>query len=169
MAYADDTDLTARFDERVIRDLLSDSGAAVTDPLGDDPKLTALLAEASGAVDAAAQVGGFYAKADLAAMTGDGREYLAGIVCRIVMLKLMQRRPEKYASAAKSFADEVQPVLDQLQQGKLVFDIDSNLAAGRLEVTSIDGATLRQNNVLPVRTDRFYPNRSGSLPGGSQN
>ena len=52
MAYADHSDMSARFDANVLKDLVSDTGTPVSS-LSGDTNIEAALADASGRVNSA--------------------------------------------------------------------------------------------------------------------
>lgn len=166
MAYASSSDLTARFDERTILDLLSDTNTPATLP---STRLDTILADSSGELNAHVRVGGRYAVSDLTSLTGDALEYLKGIVCRIAMLRLMQRRPELYASVGEAMSKDLTKTLEDLRNGAMIFDVDGAVDASLLSHTGVDGADLRELNMIPNRTRHYYPERSASLPISRQN
>jgi phage gp36-like protein len=167
MAYATSADLSARFDERVLKDLASDTGTAVSDLSADD-NVTAALSDASGLINTAiASPSSHYTATQLEAMTGDDLAYLKRIVCSLAMAYLLGRRPEKYGDDYKSITEHAMEVVDQLRRGLFVFNISDAKDAG---LPSVDGLTVTQYqdlNLIPERVRNFYPIRQ--LPVGRGN
>lgn len=165
-AYADHDDLISRYDERTVRDLLSDDGTPVGD-LSGDSKLSANLQAASGRVEAACLVGQIYTAANLAALTGNTLELLKEIVCDLCMLRLVMRRPEKVSDEhIKVLRETTEEYLEQLRKGERLFDVTANVEAG---LPTVDGPTAidYQNlNLLPDRIKNYYPARARRLPIG---
>jgi phage gp36-like protein len=168
MALATPSDMIARYDERSIADLLSDTGDPVESAdLATDTKLLAALESASGRVEAAVLVSNNYTAAELAGLTGNSLALLKDIVCDIAMARLLRRRPEKIGEdSLASIAKESEDYLDRLRNGDRLFDVPAHREAG---TPSVDGPTAvdYQNlNLIPDRTKHFYPRRSGRLPIG---
>lgn len=167
MAYADALDLTSRFDERVIKDLLSDEGVPV-ESLGGNRKLAAALDDASGRVDSALMVAQQYTTDDLEGLTGNSLALLKRIVCEVAMAYLMGRRPEVFGGDHyEAMQRAAEDFLERLRRGERVFpSVADNVAAG---LPSVDGMTAVQYdrlNLIPDRTRRFYPSRGSRLPLG---
>jgi len=164
-AYADSSDMTDRFDDRTLKDLVSDSGVPVVN-LAADSKMSAALDDATGAINAALQIGDQYKPADLSALTGESLAYLKRITCEIAMSYLLRRRPEKYGKASIEVQESINALLEQFRKGLRVFDIDANRAAG---VPTIDGPTAadyNRLNMIPDRTRHYFPSRKSRIPIG---
>ncbi len=163
MAYAASTDLTARFDERTIKDLVSDSGEPVAD-LSSDLKAQAALDDASGRIDAAVTVAQHYSPTDLAALTGTDQAMLKRLTCELAMLFLMGRRQEAWlGNDYERIEKRCEDQLDRLRKGERLFGMEVNRNAG---LPTIDGPTTvgyHQLHLLRGRTHNFYPQRM--LPG----
>lgn len=183
MAYADSNDLIVRYDERTIRDLLSDTGTPVAD-LAVDAKLKTLLREATGKVNAAIRVGNIYSAADIAELFAEAAanegssdegdegpavfavEYLKGIVCQIVMAMLLMRRPEKYKKAGIEAMQLIEEnYLDPLRDGQRLLDMDGRASTGAvIKGDEITRADVHQTRPITNRTQHFYPLRENQLP-----
>jgi hypothetical protein len=158
--------MIVRYDERTIKDLLSDTGEPIADLTGNTA-LTALLEAASGRVEAALLVARIYSTDQLAALTGNSLALLKDIVCDLTMAKLLRRRPEKYgADAIKAASQEAEEYLDRLRKGERLFDIDANITAGLPKVEGPSTLDYEWLNLIPDRTQRFYPARMRRLPLG---
>jgi len=166
MAYAASTDLVARYDERTIQDLASDTGTPVDD-LGNDAKVSAALDDASGRIDAALTVANLYAESDLTDLTGNSLALLKRITCELALIYLIERRPEKYCgSDLKDRKKEAEEFLDRLRKGERLFGIDALKEAG---LPTVDGPTAvdyKELNLITSRTRNYYPNVKQRLPIG---
>lgn len=126
MAYADASDMIARFDQRVLGDLLSVDGTPVTPAaMADDERLTIALSDASGEIDAKVRVAGRYTTDDLAGLTGTGLDYLKRMTCDIAYWLLIDRR-----SLAGTMDEEAtrryrvyREHLNDLKDGREIFDV----------------------------------------------
>jgi phage gp36-like protein len=167
LAYASSADMTARYDENVLKDLSSDDGTPAAQ-LATATAMTAALDDASGQIEAAVLVAQMYQVSDLTALTGNSLALLKQITCDIAMYRMLKRRPEKYGKElveAKKYCDEY---LEMLRQGKRVFNVAANIAAG---LPTVDGPSARvyeRLNLLPDRTRNYYPARGSRLPIGRQ-
>lgn len=166
MAYASSSDLAARFDERTIKDLASDTGAPVTD-ISTSGRVTAALDDASGRVDSAMLVGGMYSTDQLAALTGNSLAMLKRITCELAMVYLVEARPGRYASDQLEKQKETcEDFLDRLRKGERLFNVQAAIDAGK---PTIDGPTTvdyTRLQLIPDRTNNFYPARATRLPTG---
>jgi len=164
-AYADSDDMIARFDERTLKELTSD-GNTPTVSLAASGALTAAMADATGAIDAALFVGNQYQPGDLDDLTGESQSYLKRITCTIAMSYLVARRPEKYGKASKQMSEDVQELLELFRSGVRVFDVDGNKAAGTPTIDGPRAVDYERMNMIRDRTRHFYPSRASSLQIG---
>ena len=138
-AYCTVTQFLQRYDTRSVRELLSDTGTAVsTSAVADDTTLAALLKEASGEVEAAACAGQRYvinsSQNDLSSLTNNSAAFLAGMVAHLTMYRLWCRRPAMMANVPPPpLYDRAQEFLEQLRLGERVFGILENHEAAALD------------------------------------
>ncbi len=169
MAYASASDLTARYDTRIIQDLASDTGTAVSSgALATDAKVAAALDDASGRIDSALTVARIYSTDDLDDLTGNSLALLKRITCELAMAFLISRRQEKLLDGSVAEVEQKsEDYLDRLRKGERLFgEAESAKDAG---LPSVDGPTAVQYNelnLLPDRTRNFYPSRASRLPLG---
>jgi hypothetical protein len=165
-AYANYQDLLVFSDENTIKDLLSDTGNYAGDP-ATDPKFVAIANAASGQVQAACGVSQLYTATDLAALTGNSLALLKQIVCQLILVALVRRRPEKYASDGwQAVRKEAEEYLDRIRRGERLFDDSAKQAAG---LPTVDGPTslgYQRLNLLPSRTKNYFPSVAQRLPLG---
>lgn len=167
MPYATAADFVQRFDERTVKDLVSDSGAPASD-LTSNTTLAALLSEASGRVNAAIRAGAVYTQDNLASLIAQEDEdtaMLVGVTCDIAMALLLRRRPERFEASMQLLKQIDTDFLDPLRRGERIFDIDDREdVAQAAEADKITTADINRSNPITHRTRRFYPARATSLP-----
>ena len=163
MAYADADDLKSFFDERIVADLVSDTGTP-DESWCDNPKLATLLQAASGRVDGACTVANHYLVADLAALTGNSLALLKEITCTLTMAMLIRRRQGRYREEYKEKIEEAETYLERLRKGERVFGIEANQGAGAIQIEGPTIATYTKLNLIPDRTKHYYPTRGRRMP-----
>lgn len=167
-AYASYLDLVERCDERVLTDLASDDNEPEADPV-NNTKITGALDAASGMIEAACFTAELYTPDQLNALTGNAEALLKDIVCQLALVRLIRRRPEKYAADdVSAMREEAEEYLDRLRKGERLFwSIDGTQAgAGLPTVNGPTAITYARLNMLPDRTKNFYPARITRLPIG---
>jgi phage gp36-like protein len=167
-AYASIADLTARHDQNLIAELITDTHESATaSEVSASTILTAVLTDASGQVEAAMLCGDRYSPAELAALTGNSLGLLKKIVCTIAMESLLARRPGMHMEKEKYYAEKAKSYLEDLRTGKNLFNLTDdtgNRDAANPDTTaptSVDYTTL---NLLPEQMIRHFPNRWARLP-----
>ena len=167
-AFASASDLVARYDERIVADLASDSGTPVSD-VTSDIRIDAALEDGAGRILAACLNGQIYSEEDLNGLTGVSLSLLKRINCELAMVFLMGRRPEKFASDEyREAMKSAEEYLELLRKGERLFNVAATLDA---TVPEIDGPTTsvyNRLNLLPERCTGFYPHRSTRLPIGRE-
>jgi phage gp36-like protein len=160
MAYASSADLVLRFDSREISDLLSDSGAAVDEnDFATHPKLTAILDDASGEIEAALLVGKRYEASDLSGLTGNSLAHLKRITCELAMRNLLARRPAYKPELLEGFEKRCQAHLKQLRNGENVFNLEDQKDAGVIGIGGLTTVETQALNLMRDRTLNYYPRR----------
>jgi len=165
-------DLISRCDERVLQDLVSDTNTPVGD-ISTDARITSALQSGGGRVEAACRVASLYTNAQLEALADVGNENALAlykdIVCQLALVKLLRRRPEKYASEdLAAMKEEAEEYLDRLRKGERLFGTEDSpqAAAGLPTVNGPTAITYQRLNMIPDRTRNFYPTRKQRLPIG---
>lgn len=171
--YATPANFVIKCDNRTAGQLLSDVGVPLTQPqIAASPTLLDLLAEASGLVEAACTEGGAYVINPLAVPPindllliqtagGNSAALLAGIVCRLALWLMWERRPSfrqdvKLPAQAQWALD----LLEQIHQGKRIFGILEHQQAGVLGIT-VDSPRVIEARRGPVQiARRFFGRRS---------
>ena len=164
-AYATNAQFLQRYDARIVGDLVSDTGNQVgAAELLDDPVLTALLASASGEIEAAILNGNRYTTTDLENLTGNSLAFLADLTCRVAYSKLWDRRPWANAERHAQAAQAADLVLERLRKGQYALNVAETLDAGLVSNPSPSRITIEGMNLVVDQARRgFYPRRR--LPG----
>jgi phage gp36-like protein len=159
------SDLLARKDERVIADLVSDSGSPVAgQAVLHHPRVITALEDAEGEVVGTLQALGRYTIESLQAIDGTAASFLKRIICEIAMINLITRRPDLKVEDLERHEKIREAWLERLQQGNLILateDMDNSAARA-----DVDGATLSEFHNLNLMRDRsrYFPTRV--LPRG---
>lgn len=177
-SYATPADFVIREDMRVVAQLLSDTDIPLTTAqVQNSPTLAALLMEASGELEASCTVGQRYLINlqadppinDLAALTGNSRQYMIGLICKLTLGLLFDRRPERKNEEPQSVT-KAREALVALEEGKEVFGLAESQMAGQLDIT-VDSPQVFNNRRGPVQiANRFFGRRVAQYqqqpPGG---
>jgi len=158
MAYADGNDLLARYDARILGDLIQDTGTRTTNTvtIAADANVAASLADASGLIESACFVGNRYSAADLSGLAGNGLALIKRITCDLAFALLRQRRGydlEQFPLVEKTYA-----LLDRLRLGERVFDVDEVEDKGNPTTDAIRIDTILQLNLIRDNI-RYFPVR----------
>lgn len=164
-AYAFISDLLARYDERVVRQLCTDSEYEpqkgdvldASNPAG--AKASAALADASGDIEAAALVGGRYTVADLAALVGNGLATLKRLTCVLAMDYLNQRRADPSYQVSLQ-VQQAKAFLDALSEGDRIFGLQEVVDAGTEETDVETAATVEARGLTTYTAQRFFGTRN---------
>jgi phage gp36-like protein len=162
--YAQYSDLIARFDQREVDALISDTDE---DELGIDapnnPKLQAALGDASGDVEAALMRGGRYSISDLQSLTGNSLNLLARMTADIAMQYLLERRPGQDPDRIEHQRDIARRHLKRLASGEDIFNLQALPEAGQVHTNGPTIDTFINLHLIRDRTRHYYPHRR--LPG----
>lgn len=156
------------YDLRTVGDLLSDTNTRlISSQILASTVLNELLMEASGWVESACMVAGRYAPADLAALTGNSAQMLAGMVAGIAMFFLWDRRPERLAKMAlPAKADMALKQIGALEQGTAIFGILEVTQAGVPNVEFVTPEDIRTRNGVVNQARNLFGNRAMyNVPG----
>jgi phage gp36-like protein len=160
VSHATPANFLARYDARVVGDLVDDTGnQREASELQTNPVLQAMLDDASGTINAALLVGGRYTVADLQGLTGDAKNFLIRICCDIAKAYLLRRRPTRDAEADKAEMELAERHLEQLRSGDAVFGLIADVDAGKPLVTGPSTVDFSNMNLIRDRTRNYYPRR----------
>lgn len=167
-AYCTVDELLLCYDERSVRQLLSDSGASVVGSLSSNEILLFLLGVASGWIETAACTGQRYviesSRNDLDALTGNSRSLLAKMVADLAMFDLWTRRINAKAGEKPPVkVEEVHKFLEQLRLGERVFGILENQQAAALGAEAETASQVQDRHGVVIEADRFFGTRNNRL------
>jgi phage gp36-like protein len=160
-ALATPADMIKRFDVRELGDLVGDTGVRVLQPdLLTHANLQAALDDAYGEMLSVLTVGDRYTLADLAALTGDSKQYLIRVNCKLARKNLWERRDWSGDSDKRENAiEEGRLALDELRSGKKVLNTAS-ADAGIPSIRTPSVSVIRTTNLVVDNARRgFYPSR----------
>lgn len=159
-AYASASDLSARYDVRVLCQLASDDDEALDEAdLAANAKVLAALKTASGRVEASVLKGQRYTAANLGQLTGVASDYLKGLVCDLAFERLRRRRPEVMAKPAPAYTEALED-LKGLGEGALLFGTVEHEEAGLPELTVETPTEVETRNLTTYQANRLYGRRS---------
>jgi phage gp36-like protein len=159
MAFASSTDLTNRYDYRLIADLCSDEMTELT--LGQvlaEAKVSSALDDAAGEIVVGLQTGGNYKEEDLEELDGLNRSHLIRVNCDLAMCLLIQRRPNRInLETAEKICETARQHLNRLRKGENIFGIPEKIESGNLSVAHMSAVQLEGLNLIPDRMSRYFP------------
>jgi len=162
------SDLLSFYDERTIRELLTDSEVAITGDLTLNARLASMLRSSTGRLESACYVSGNYTPEELSNLADNAQALAAEIICSLVMVTLMRRRPERYpVETIKMMHDDSEAYIQQLRNGERLFEINANRTHEEAGKEKISWPTIEQindRNAITRRTKHFYPDTTRDLP-----
>jgi phage gp36-like protein len=162
MPYAAGTDFVARYDVRLIGDLISDTGTQVpAASVPDNPNLLAALTDASSAIDAAVFVGNRYTPAQMASLSATAAAFLTRLTCDLALVYLKRRRGRFDAEKDAALLKEVNETLDALRKGDdlLLLSTQTEAAASTMELVRPELIRIRRPQTIRYDTQNYYPVR----------
>ena len=164
-AYATPADMIVRFDSRELGDLVSDTGARVSEAnLPADTKLLAILDDASGRIEGALLVGSRYTIDDLTSLTGNAAAYLKRITCDVAMGMLWERRPEGASDARVAAMERSESHLEDLRKGRNIFGLEPQQDAGLPKAITPTLSAVQSQGLLRDSVLHYFPARRRPLP-----
>lgn len=151
------TDFTLYADARLLAELASDANTDGT--VSSSSIITESLLRAGEEVASAATRSNSYTIQELEDMGTAGNAMLRGLVADLALCFLFERRGGDVAESVKAKAMRAQETLRDLRDGKKVFAVDANRAAGTATVAVIQTAI--RGSLSLVSDSTFYPNRRG--------
>lgn len=164
-----------RYDARSVAQMLSDDDTPVAaGDLATNETLQALLAEASGEIESAACAGQRYViddnRNDLASLTGNSAEHLAGMVAHLTAYLLWCRRPNFVTPGGPPpKAQEAKDFLERLRLGERVYGILEAHRSANLQAQLQTPAEVETRNGVEVQADRFFGTRVDRNQPGRRN
>lgn len=161
-AFATPADMIARYDVHTLGDICTDDEDPVTpEKLKTNVKMLTALNSATGRIKAAALRAARYTVADLEGLTGESKEYLKTLTCRVAFWELWQRKPyadDQQRKDVKTLCDEA---IEQIRSGDECFEVAAVIAAGHPTIETVSRVEIQQDWSLAVdqARPRFYPQR----------
>lgn len=162
-SLATPAEMLKRFDARMLGDLVSDADVRVDGPeLLTNANLQAAIDDAWGEIIAALKRANRYTAADLTALTGESKQFLIRLNCKLALRNLHQRRrwdaDDEIREVATSEADRM---LKQLTSGERVLDIEDVKQAGVPTIAEQTVSSVQRANLVVDRARQgFYPSRT---------
>lgn len=171
-AYLSASEFLTRVDWRPIAQLMTDDDttedvrSALTDASSvEGARLAELLKDASGQVETAAFVGGRYAPADLAALSGNQAAYLKRLVADIAIGLCYQRRPDLF-SGMPAQAQQANQILNALAGGDRIFGLQENIDASHMHMTTDTPENVETRNGMVYIARGFFGRRGNRYEAG---
>ena len=155
-------DMIARYDSRILGDLVSSNKVAVPeDELVDNEVLATALSSATGTVIAAVLKAERYTVEELELLTDDALDYLKDIICQVAIWRLYSRKPYSNDKFREDCQKGYHDILSELRKGAIVFDVARAQDAGTPKIDRITRLEVVNQYQLFVdqARGRFYPRR----------
>jgi hypothetical protein len=149
------TNAILHIDERLLKELISDTNADGT--VSSSTILTEVLLRGGEEVASAATRSQAYTVTELETLATDGNALLRGLVADLALCYLFERRGGEVPESVKAKANRAQSMLNDLRDGRRVFAVDANRAAGTASVSVISQAI--RGSLRLVSDSEFYPTR----------
>lgn len=163
-SYLTPTEFVYRYDQNLVCQYLSDSGAPI-DPstLSTNTNLLELLADASAMLESAAMVGNRYSVSDLQAITAEvsgtcvyvGGRLVKRLVADLAMGLLRQRRGMRDDQPFPPYLEALRQ-LDALRDGEMIFAFTESAEAGTIEISQMSFDDLYNQNRLTAVWPRYW-------------
>ena len=166
-AYVTGAQFLARYDQKYVAQLLSDTGTAVTD-LPNDPVLNQLLGDASAELESALLVGGRYNPSDITALLATdlsgnflyvGANKVVRIICDLAMGMLRDRRAMPESDPFPPFIHALQE-LELLRKGEEILPFFEVQTAGQTGDAVIQPYQMREQGRLTSVFNRYFGDRA---------
>jgi len=156
VAYATPEDLVARFDSRVIGQLVSDDGTEVS-TLGTNAIVQQALEDASGQIRSAALVGNKYTESELDTLAANNDAFLVRLTCALALGFLRARR-NIGSEQPNPIVEQAENWLALLRLGERILNVQDNADAGNIQYSTISLAQRQETNLI-ADSYRFFPVR----------
>lgn len=170
MAYATNAEFLQRYDARVVGDLVKDDSTRLPPAeLASSPVLTAMLEDASAAINSALFVGARYTTTQLASLSSTAASFLRRLACDHALIYLKRRRGT-FGEKDQPLLEEVNRILKSLRDGEdlLLLGNQTQAAASTIELTGTQMVKVPKLRTVRNRTRNYYPNSQGDPNRGSQ-
>jgi len=157
MPYATGSEMLERYDARLLGDLVSDNGVAVSaGALPGHPNLVAVLNDASAAIDAAVFVGNRYTPSQMSNLSASAAAFVRRLTCDLALIYIKRRRGRFDSDKDAALLKEVNASLDALRSGDDVLVSEQDNDPGpQLEGTEM--VTVVRPRSLLNQIQNYYP------------
>lgn len=156
-AYIALSDMKLYVDDRVLRELISDTGTDGDPDIDPDNVLFTAITRASDEVASAATRSNAYTTTELSALATATDGVLCGLVADLTLCYLFERRGGDVPESVKAKANRANDRLNDLRDGKRVFAVAANRDSGTATVAIISAST---RGSLAMNADgTFFPSR----------
>lgn len=158
-SYISTAELIESFDSRMVFQLASYSGSPIADVSALASSAVALNAieKASAEVESYAMRGGIYSTQNLTDLQTADDWSLKSLVSTLAMKHLFRGKTGNLPPDMAAMIGEATQTLEDLREGKRVFNLDSTHTAGQAKLFVIS-ANIRGNLNMPSDS-RYFPNR----------
>ena len=153
--YISAAELAESFDERLIKQISSYSGTPQSSV--SNSVVTNSIEKASAEVESYALRGGLYTATNLSDLQTADDWSLKSLVATLAMKHLFRGKAGNMPPDMESMVAEAGRTLEELREGKRVFNLAGAISAGKAEVKIVD--INKRNNVGMVSDSAFFPPR----------
>jgi len=150
--YITATELAESFDSRMIKQLSSYTGSPQSSV--DNSTVTNAIEKASAEVQSFALRGGLYSAENLASLQSDDDWTLKTLVATLTMKHLFRGKTGNIPPDMQAMVAEASQTLEELREGKRVFNLDVTIEAGKAKAYVISSTT-RSNLHMPSDGPNF--------------
>jgi len=158
--YATPAEMLQRYDSRLLGDLVSDTGAAISAAgLLTDTNLAASLADASSAIDVAVSVGNRYTPAQMADLSTTAASFVRRLTCDLALIYIKRRRGRFDVEKDAALLKEVNDTLKSLRDGDnlLLLDGETDAPASTVELVKPQLVTVQRPNTIQSQVRNYFP------------
>ncbi len=156
--YATGEEFLARYDARLVGDLVSDTGVNVQSA-ANNANLLALLEDASGAIDSAVYVGDRYTPLQMANLSDTAAAFCRRLCCDLTLIYLKRRRGRFNKDTDGALQDEVDARLKALRDGEDLLLLQDQTEAPASVVELVRPRLIGVNHATTIRdsTRNYFP------------
>jgi len=155
-SYISTAELVESFDDRMVKQLVSYTGTPATDLTTNAAALNA-IEKASAEIESYALRGGLYTATNLTDLQAADDWSLQSLTATLTMKHLFRGKTGSIPPDMEAMMGEASGTLEDLRDGKRVFNLDTTIGAGKPKAFVIS-STVRGNLNMPSDS-KFFPDR----------
>lgn len=157
-SMATPAEFLARYDTRLISDLISDVGAPSVNA-ATDPNLLAALEDASSAINAAVYVGDRYTPDQMSRLSATAAGFIRRLCCDLALIYIKRRRGRFDAEKDGALLKEVDDTLQSLRNGNnlLLLEDQSESPASVIFLDRPQLIGVKRSTSIRASTKNYYP------------